>query len=106
MKNNQELIDLKIQYKELKEKFKVLEAIKSDWIDSQLSDKKFPQDYIEGKKEINEIREYYDRQIREQANLLTLSTDKYFKLLIECNAKFKEIQELKKEIVNEGDKRV
>ena len=41
---------LQKENKELKEKIHILELIKSDWIDSQLTDKKFPEDYIQGKK--------------------------------------------------------
>ena len=90
--------ELKKENKELKEKIHLLELIKSDWIDSQLTDKKFPEDYIQGKKDIKKLRDYYERQLREQQQMLSVATTKYFELLKECNKKFETIQKLKSEV--------
>ena len=94
---------LQKENKELKEKVHLLECIKSDWIDSQITDRKFPDEYIQGKKKIKELRDYYDRQLREQQQMLRVATDKYFKLLKECNEKFKVIQELKEKKGNRDE---
>ena len=97
-KMDEEKEKLQKENKELKDKIHILELIKSDWIDSQLTDKKFPEGYIQGKKEIKKLRDYYERQLREQQQMLSVATDKYFKLLKECNEKFETIQKLKSEV--------
>ena len=87
--------DLKEERKQLQEQINFLKGMKTDMIDAEVSNKSFPEDYIKGKKEVNSIREYYERQLKDQRELLSKAVDKYFKLLKECNNKFQEIRELK-----------
>jgi len=54
----------------LNKKVKELESIKSDWIDSQLTDRKFPEDYIKQKKVLAERRTWYEEQIEEYHEIL------------------------------------
>lgn len=73
----------------------VLKKIKSDWIDSQLVNKKFPHDYIIGKKRQTEQRNFNMQMLKDAQSLNSVISDKYYKLLIEHNILFQTYQDLK-----------
>jgi len=72
-----EIDDRDNEISELKRKNKTLEGIKNDWIDSQLSERKFPKDYIKQKEELAERKTWYEEQIKEYSEILQKANKKH-----------------------------
>lgn len=79
----------------LEKEIEVSNRIKTDWIESQIVGKEFPQDYILGKKRLTEMQKFNMKMLKEAQVLNSAISEKYFELLTEHNILFTMYQDLK-----------
>lgn len=80
--------------KRLKKDLDLHKRIKTDWIESQITDKKFPDEYIRGLQRETSMRKHYDRELKELSGMMQGAFDKYLALLKRDNKLFKDYQKL------------